>query len=138
MCLSLYQPTSVKLKEGGALVNDNNKNDKKYFLWSVLTSIHKFTDIPSLVSHYKWFENTINMDGILHPVKLHQIDRFKSLSTNIFVNVFAYDDDSSVKWSYSAHHLRSQVKNYLTFPYTLFESILHSKSHLLSVYGNVR
>ena len=30
------------------------------------------------------------------------------------------DDYSSVTWSYSAHHLRSQSKTSLSFPYTLF------------------
>ena len=93
MCASLYQPTPDKLKERGALVNNNNKNDKKCFLWSVLASIHKFRDTPSLALHYKWFENTISMDGILYPVKLHQIDRFEGLNTNISVIVFAYGDD---------------------------------------------
>ena len=29
-------------------------------------------------------------------------------------------NSSSVKWSYSARHLRSQGKNSLSFPYTLF------------------
>ena len=93
MCASVYQPTPNKLKERGALIYNNNKSDKKCFLWSVLALTHKFRDTSSLVSHYKLFENTISMDGILYPLKLHQTDRFESLNLNIFVNVFAYDDD---------------------------------------------
>ena len=93
MRASSYLPTLDKLKVRGALVNINNKNDEKCFQWSVLASIHKFRDTPSLVSHYKRFENTINMDGILYPVKLHQIGRSECLNQNISVNAFAYEDD---------------------------------------------
>ena len=90
---SSYLPTHDKLKERGALVNINNKNDEKCFLWSVLASIQKFRDIPSLASYYKRFGNTIRMNGISYPVKLPQIDRFEGLNQNISVNVLAYEDD---------------------------------------------
>ena len=45
---SSYLPTHDKLKERGALVNINNKNDEKCFLWSVLASIQKFRVFPVL------------------------------------------------------------------------------------------
>lgn len=76
-----------------AVINIQNLNDDKCFIWSILAAIHhnEFNNNLNRVSNYQKYENELNMSGITYPVSLQQIDRFESQNVNISVNVYTYE-----------------------------------------------
>ena len=93
LCGSTYIPTPTFLKNKHCLVNVQNRNDSKCFLWSVLSAIHRADHNPHCLSHYKAYANTLNLKDLVFPITTKQIPTFERNNENISVNVY-YDRDS--------------------------------------------
>jgi len=66
---SSYIPLPRTFSHHGVITNIMN-NDEKYFIWSVLASLHPVEDIPERVCHYTQYEHELDMNGIEYPVSL--------------------------------------------------------------------
>lgn len=88
---SSYIELPHKIKSSEGVVNIRN-NDNKCFLWSVLAALHPADYNPSRVTHYKQYENELNMNGIEYPVTLAKMEKFEK-QNSISVNVFGFEAD---------------------------------------------
>ena len=73
-CLPL--PKELKAKQ--ECLNIQN-NDKKYFLWCILASLHpvQHGNYPTRVSKNQEHEHELNMSGIQYPVDIKDMEKFK-------------------------------------------------------------
>jgi hypothetical protein len=63
----------------------NIKNvDQKCILWSVLAALHPVSreSHPERVSHYRQYENELNMKDINYPVSLKKLEKFEKQNKN--------------------------------------------------------
>ena len=79
-----------KLKSTKAIINIQNTNDHRCFIYSVLAALHPVQDAQR-VTKYIPFIHELNLSGIDMPMKLQQIPKFEKLN-KISVNVFGYDE----------------------------------------------
>ena len=86
----LLLPKELKAK-WGCLNNQNN--DEKCFLWSILASLHpvQHRNSPSRVSKYQEYKHDLNMSGVKYPVDIKDIGKFEH-QDNISANVYGYED----------------------------------------------
>ena len=89
---SSYIELPESLANKKAVINLNNKEDSKCFMWSVTRALHPAKDHSERIDTKleKATEN-LNWDGITFPVELKQIYRFEKQNPTIFVNVFGYE-----------------------------------------------
>ena len=68
-------------------------NDDKCFLWSVLAGLNPVAVHPDRVSHYKDFENDLNLAGIAFPVRAckRTFQRFERQNPGVALSVFLYE-----------------------------------------------
>jgi hypothetical protein len=58
-------------------------------VWSILADIHPAKNNPRRLSHYKPYENSLNLDQLTFPVPINQISRFEKNNADISVNVLS-------------------------------------------------
>jgi len=61
------------------------------FLWCILASLHPTENILELMSHYRQFEQELNMLDIEYPFPICKVSKFEK-QNNISVNGFGYED----------------------------------------------
>ena len=77
-----------KVKNSKAVINiQNDDDDDKCFLWSVLAYLYEDNHNRERVNHYKQYETELNMNGIVYPVAGKDVPKFEK-QNNISVNVF--------------------------------------------------
>lgn len=83
-------PKFIETKK--AIINIQNFNDNKCFLWSVLAAIHHKEIKKNLhrVNNYKKYESELNMTNMRYPVTIQQIDLFEKQNPTISINVYMY------------------------------------------------
>ena len=80
-----------------AVVNMENTNDEKCFLWSVLRALNPVKDNKARIDDkLKSKINTVNMGDIHYPVTLQDVSKFEKLNPDIAISVYAYDENYSV------------------------------------------
>ena len=86
----LLLPEELKAKRGYLNIQNNNE---KYFLWSILASLHPVQqrNNPHRVSKYQEYERELNMSGIQYHVDMKDIGKFEQ-QNNVNVNVYGYED----------------------------------------------
>ena len=70
---STYIPTPAFLAAKHRVINEQNFNDSKCFLWSVLSALHEPKDNKKRVSKYVKYKSTLDMTGINYPVETKQL-----------------------------------------------------------------
>ena len=91
---SSYIKTPKKLSNSKkGIVNVKNPSDEKCFLWSILAGLHPFARHSYRLSHYREYENDLNMVGIDYPVTIRHIKKFEKQNVNISVNMFSYESE---------------------------------------------
>jgi len=71
---STYLPTPDWLVRKHCIINVNNKQDNKCFIWSILAALYPAPDRnTSLLSHYVKHQSAVNMAGLDYPVSTKQI-----------------------------------------------------------------
>ena len=94
---SSYIDLPKELKNKKAIINMQNKNNDKCFLWSVLRGIYPKDDHPERIDEdLKSKENTLNMEGIKYPVSLKDIKRFEKQNSDISISVLGYSKDERI------------------------------------------
>ena len=88
---SQYINLPPKVKNSKAVINIQNNDDDKYFLWSVLAHLYEANYHRERVEHYKPHETELNMNVIVYPVAVKDVPKFEK-QNNISVNVFGYED----------------------------------------------
>ncbi|CAG2243460.1 unnamed protein product [Mytilus edulis] len=88
---SSYIPLQFKSSN---IINVQNKNDNKCFLWSILASLFPANKDKQRVTKYKEYENEINMKGIEYPVSIKDIPKVEK-QNNLSINVFALEDQTN-------------------------------------------
>ena len=77
-----------------AIINMQNK-DSKYFLWCVLRVLNPKENNPQRIDkELMGKENTLNMEGIEHPVSLKDINKFEKQNPAISITVLGYEGKS--------------------------------------------
>lgn len=88
LAASSFIPLPYDLSRRRSILNIEN-DDQKCFLWSVLAHLYPAVNNKQRVGHYKPYEDTLDMDGIVFPVQIKQIPKFTN-QNDISVNVFGY------------------------------------------------
>ena len=93
---SSYIELPKELKNKNAITNMKNDDDK-CFLWCVLRALNpKPTSPERLDKKLKEKENTLNMEGIVYPVSLLDINKFEEQNETISITVFGYNERGKV------------------------------------------
>ena len=94
---SSYIDLPDELKNKKAIINMQNKDNNKCFLWCVLRALNpKNKDAGRIDGDLKSKENTLNMEGIAYPVNLKDIKRFEKQNPNISISVLGYSKDERI------------------------------------------
>ncbi|CAC5392628.1 unnamed protein product [Mytilus coruscus] len=88
---SSYIPLQFKSKN---IINVQNKNDNKCFLWSILAYLYPVVKNKQRVTNYKEYEDEISMRGIEYPVAKEDIPKVEK-QNNLIINVFALKDQTN-------------------------------------------
>ena len=87
-------PLPKELANKNAIINIKNK-DNKCFLWCVLRALNPKDDLPERVDQeLKPKENTLNMEGIVYPVSLKDLNKFDKQNPTISITVLGYEGKS--------------------------------------------
>ena len=93
---SSYIELPKELRNKNAITNMKNDDDK-CFLWCVLRALNpKPTHPERLDKNLKEKENTLNMEGIVYPVSLLDINKFEEQNETISITVFGYNERDKV------------------------------------------
>ena len=94
---SSYINLPLELKNKKAIINMQNKDNNKCFLWCVLRALNpKNKDAGRIDGDLKSKENTLNMEGIVYPVNLKDIKRFEKQNPDISISVLGYSEDNKI------------------------------------------
>ena len=94
---SSYIDLPPELKNKKAIINMQNEDNNKCFLWCVLRALNPKDDNPQRIDKdLKSKENTLNMEGIEYPVSLKDIKRFEKQNPDISVSVLGYSKDERI------------------------------------------
>ncbi|CAC5417702.1 unnamed protein product [Mytilus coruscus] len=93
---SSYIPLQFKSKN---IINVQNKNDNKCFLWSILAYLYPVVKNKQRVTNYKEYEDEISMKGIEYPVAKEDIPKVEK-QNNLIINVFALKDQTNKQTLY--------------------------------------
>ena len=89
---SSYIPLPKWIKDKGAIVNIQNKDDK-CFLWCILRYLHQRDRDQERINDLKKYEFSLNTKGITFPMKLKDIIKFEKLNPDLpGINVFSEDN----------------------------------------------
>ena len=90
---SSYVELPNYIKEKKAVLNIKNK-DNKCFLWSVLAALHpiQWDEQPSRVSHYRPYEEDLNVQGLSCPMKISDLKKFEE-QNNISIYLYGHEDE---------------------------------------------
>ncbi|CAC5384335.1 unnamed protein product [Mytilus coruscus] len=103
---SSYIPLQFKSKN---IINVQNKNDNKCFLWSILAYLYPVVKNKQRVTNYKEYEDEISMRGIEYPVAKEDIPKVEK-QNNLIINVFALKDQTNRLWIQFMFQIK-KVKN---------------------------
>ena len=94
---SSYIDLPKELKNKKAIVNMKNKDNNKCFLWCILRALNPKNEHPERIDEdLKNKENTLNMEGIIYPVSLKDINRFEKQNPDISISVLGYSKDEKI------------------------------------------
>ena len=95
---SSYIEIPKELRNKNAITNMKNDDDK-CFLWCVLRALNPkptHTHPERIDKMLKEKENTLNMEGIVYPVSLLDINKFEEQNETISITVFGYNERDKV------------------------------------------
>lgn len=92
------------------IINVQNKNDNKCFLWSILSKLYPASKNKQRVSKYEQYENNINMKGIEYPVRIKDILKVEK-QNDLCINVFALNNQNNKNSLYPVYisNLKSEI-----------------------------
>ena len=93
---SSYIPLPNFIMRKKAILNMENKDDK-CFLWCILRYLHPREKHSTRINDLKKYENDLNFEQIIFPVKLKDISKFEKQNPDIpGINVFSVNENNSV------------------------------------------
>lgn len=76
---STFIPLTDFIMRKKAVINLKNKDDRKFFIWSILRYLDECKDKHSVeIRDLKQYENELNFEGIDFPVKIKDIKQFEN------------------------------------------------------------
>jgi len=88
---SSYIPTPKRISNKMCTVRVKN-SDEKCFLWSVLVCLHPASGHVDRISHYRPYENTLNVDGLRFPLAIKDLPKLERLNPTVSINVLSLDE----------------------------------------------
>lgn len=122
-----YIPLPKKITNKKAIVNVQNTDDEKCFLWAILSALYPTKDHSNRVMKYARYENTLNMQNIEYPVSIDDIDIFEINNPEISVNVYVLDKQLDAN---------THKKKTMVVPIRLTENVKQKHINLLLLYDN--
>lgn len=110
---SSYIPLQFKSSN---IINVQNKNDNKCFLWSILSKLYPASNHKQTVTKYKAYENEINMKGIEYPVSIKDIPKVEK-QNNLSINVFALENQTNKQSLYPVYVSNIESENVVDLLY---------------------
>lgn len=110
---SAYIPLPRSLALSKSLLNIENENDNRCFLYCLLAFMHPTAMEPEKAENYYQYESEVDMRGITYPVTLQQISKVENQNQNISINVFTFEEDSIVPLRITEQHHRLHHVNLL-------------------------
>ena len=111
---SSYIPLQFKSSN---IINVQNKNDNKCFLWALLSKLYPANKDKQRVTKYKAYENKINMKGIEYPVSIKDIPKVEK-QNNLSINVFALENQTNKESLYPVYVSNVESENVVDLLYT--------------------
>ena len=90
---SAYFPLCKELQNKKAIINVQNKNDDKCFMWCVLAHLYPSTNHPERIKQYGEHVTKLNFKDISFPVQLEDIDEFEEQNDTYTINVYEWEDE---------------------------------------------
>lgn len=87
---SSYMELPSKLRLSHSVITIKNE-DHKCFLWSILAALHPSQENPHYISHYRWYEHSLNLTGIEFPTPLSKVEKVEK-QNDLSINVFGYEE----------------------------------------------
>ena len=121
LCINTYRPlqgsTYIKTPEWllnkRCVVNVENKNDSKCFVWSVLAALYTPKHNPNRLMHYTPYLTNLNLEGLEFPMTTKLIPRLENNNPTISINVlYSVPDGFTVEYL-SPHRDREHHVNLL-------------------------
>ena len=104
-------PLPKELADKKAIINIKNK-DNKCFSYCVLRVIYPTNNHPERVDkELMEKENTLNMEGIQHPVKFKDMDRFEKQNPDISITVLGFNEKDKVHPLRVSEHVYNRKHN---------------------------
>ena len=104
-------PLPKELADKKAIINIKNK-DNKCFSYCVLRAIYPTNNHPERVDkELMEKENTLNMEGIEHPVSLKDIDRFEKQNLEISITLLGFNEKDKVYPLRVSEHVYNRKHN---------------------------
>ena len=107
---SSYIELPKRVKNTMGVINIQNK-DNKCFIWSVLAHLHPKPIHAERVTHYKPFEDELDIEGIDFSTPINQIPNFEK-KNDLNINVFGWEKEEVVP-IYISRHSSETVINLL-------------------------
>lgn len=79
-----------------AVINIQNLNDNKCFMWAILSALHANGNNAQRLSHYRQFENELNFSGLNFPIRIDDIKRFERLNPTISIHVYYITSEKAI------------------------------------------
>ena len=98
------------------IINVQNKNDNKCFLWSILSKLYPASRDKQRVTKYKEYENKINMKGIEYPVSIKDIPKVEK-QNNLSINLFALENQTNKQSLYPVYVSNIESENVVDLLY---------------------
>ena len=93
---SSYIPLPDWIKDKGAIVNIQNKDDK-CFLWCILRYLHPRERDKERIADLKKYEFLLNTKDITFPMEVNKINKFEKLNPELpGINVFSVNDKDDI------------------------------------------
>lgn len=80
-----------------AVINIKSEEVQQCFKWSILAYLHPALNHAERISHYKPFNEELNINGIDFPVTIEQISKFEKQNPGISVSVIGIAEEKTKK-----------------------------------------
>jgi len=92
---SSYIETPEAIANKHCVINVQNTNDHKCFVYAILSCLFQDKHNPQRVSVYQKYERYLNMDGLNFPIQIRDIPKFERQNQDISINVLYWDEEEN-------------------------------------------
>jgi len=105
-----YIPTPTWIKNKRAVINVQNRNDSRCFVWSLLAALYLARDHHDRCQNHAKYENRLNLANLEFPLSVKHIPIFEAQNPSIAIHCIAVDSrDKSLSILYLSPHVTREI-----------------------------